>query len=682
MELQDYLLVVRKRWRVIVVVVLVTVGLAAVATLMADKVYESRTQFFVSTTGSSDSGALLQGSTFTQQRVKSYAQLLTTPRILAPVAEAVGVDGDIAAQVTATTPPDTVLIEVAVRDEDPAQAKAMAEAIAKEFPAAVSELESTAGTEASPVKVTVVRPPTTPVAPVSPKPFRNILLGGVLGLLLGLGAALVRETLDKTIKTQDDIKAVTDRPLLGGIAHDADAAKRPLIVEVDPRSPRAEAFRALRTNLQFVDAANHPRTIVVTSSLAGEGKSTMTANLALTMAQAGSRVCLIEADLRRPKVLEYMGLEGGSASPTRSSAGPTCSTSCSPTAAPASGCSARVRSHPTRPSCSGPPRCGACSPPSPRASTTSSSTPRRPCRSRMPSCISKLVDGAIVVVGSGIVQRDQLARTLENLESVSGSVLGSCSTGSPPSSGSSTAATRTRPRRRRPRAGSASGWSRAETRRRRTRGLSRRPGTRRGFSARTTGARASSTSAAICANRAGWATDGVRDVDPGLTGRNQPAAVGRRAATTPTQEPSPSRSTTSLGSRPATRSAKSRRVKARRRAAGCSRAAAPRCSRAAVRTRSAAATRSVVSCRAVKPSASTPAPSRRARESRSMSRPTSAWVPALVTTMPVPSRSRRSRRSMYGDRQTLPVHTTRTVPGLLTCGTPVSSVSTRRSAGD
>ena len=120
MELQDYLSVVRKRWRVILLVVLVCVGLASAATLTATKIYESSTQFFVSTTGSEDSGALLQGSTFTQQRVKSYAQLLTTPRILAPVAAAVGVTGDIAGQVTATTPPDTVLIEVAVRDSDPA----------------------------------------------------------------------------------------------------------------------------------------------------------------------------------------------------------------------------------------------------------------------------------------------------------------------------------------------------------------------------------------------------------------------------------------------------------------------------------------------------------------------------------------------------------------------------------
>ena len=434
MELQDYLSVVRKRWRVILLVVLICVGLASVATLTATKIYQSSTQFFVSTTGSEDSGSLLNGSTFTQQRVKSYAQLITTPRILTPVAAAVGGNGDIASQVTATTPPDTVLIEVAVRDSDPDQAKAMATAIAKEFPTAVTELESPAGTDASPVKVTVVQPPTTPTSPVSPKPVRNIALGAVLGLLLGLAAALVRETLDKTVKTQDDVKAVTDTPIIGAIMRDPDAIKRPLIVEVDPRSPRAEAFRSLRTNLQFIDAAIHPRTLVVTSSLAGEGKSTMLANLALTMAQGGSRVCLVEADLRRPKVLDYLGLEGA-VGLTDALIG---RAEVFDVIQPYGGTNLWVLG-------AGP------IPPNPSellGSTTMRSTlnqlasrfdyvvidspPTLPVTDAV--VLSSLVDGVIVVVGSGTVQRDQLARTLESLESVAGRVLGLVLNRVPPSS--------------------------------------------------------------------------------------------------------------------------------------------------------------------------------------------------------------------------------------------------------
>ena len=81
-------------------------------------------------------------------------------------------------------------------------------------------------------------------------------------------------------------------------------------MQSDPHGPRAEAFRALRTNLQFIDAATHPRSMTFTSSLPGEGKTTTTANLAISMAAAGSRVCVVEGDLRRPRMLQYMGMEG------------------------------------------------------------------------------------------------------------------------------------------------------------------------------------------------------------------------------------------------------------------------------------------------------------------------------------------------------------------------------------
>ena len=425
MELQDYLLIVRKRWRIIALVVLASVMLSTVATLASTKLYESTTQFFVSTSGSEDSGALLQGSTFTQQRVKSYTRLLTTPRILDTVAEAVGGSGaSLAGQISATTPPDTVFIEVAVRDADPARARAIGTAIATEFPTAVSELESSGGTKTSPITVAVVQPPTVPSSPVSPKPLRNVGLGLVLGLLLGLGAAVLREMLDKGIKSPEDVKRVTEAPILGLIAHDPDAPTRPLIVEVDPRSPRAEAFRALRTNLQFVDAANHPRTIVVTSSLAGEGKSTVTANLALTMAQAGGRVCLIEADLRRPKVLAYMGLEG--------SVGLTDAlidrVDVFDVIQPYGGSNLWVLG-------AGP------IPPNP--SELLGSTAMRSLLQNLASrfdyvivdapptlpvtdavVLSKLTDGTIVVAGSGLVDRDQLSHTLDMLTSVGSQVLG------------------------------------------------------------------------------------------------------------------------------------------------------------------------------------------------------------------------------------------------------------------
>ena len=254
--------------------------------------------------------------------------------------------------------------------------------------------------------------------------MRNLGLGLVLGLLLGLGVALLRETLDKTVKTQDDIKALTDVPVLGAIMRDPDAVKRPLIVEVDPRSRRAEAFRSLRTNLQFIDAANRPRTMVVTSSIASEGKSTMSANLALTMAQGGSKVCLVEADLRRPKVLDYLGLEGA-VGLTDVLIG---RAEVFDVIQPYGGTNMWVLG-------AGP------IPPNP--SELLGSTAMRGLLNNLASrfdyvvmdsppilpvtdavVLSSLVDGVIVVVGSGVVQRNQLTHALESLESVAARVLG------------------------------------------------------------------------------------------------------------------------------------------------------------------------------------------------------------------------------------------------------------------
>ncbi|MEO6413661.1 MAG: Wzz/FepE/Etk N-terminal domain-containing protein, partial [Pedococcus sp.] len=313
MDLHDYYRVVRKRWRAIAAVTLLMVALAALLTLWSPKTYQARTQLFVSTAGGQDSTQLLQGNTFTQQRVKSYSDLITTPKVLDPVIKDLGLPvnaDELGARITANVPLDTVLIDVLVSDRDPEQAARIASAVGKQFSTSIPDLERVSDDSVSPVKVSVVRPPSVPEGPISPNPVRNIGLGVVLGLLVGLGVALLRDTFDTSIKSERDVKEAVDATIIGGITFDPEGPKNPLIVQSDPHGPRAEAFRALRTNLQFVDAANHPRSIVFTSSLPGEGKTTTTANLAISMAAAGARVCVIEGDLRRPRLLRYMGMEG------------------------------------------------------------------------------------------------------------------------------------------------------------------------------------------------------------------------------------------------------------------------------------------------------------------------------------------------------------------------------------
>jgi succinoglycan biosynthesis transport protein ExoP len=299
-ELKDYIRVIRKRWQIIVAVMLVVLAGAALATALSPKIYQAQTQLFVSTSGgggSDPTGALLSGSSFTQQRVLSYADVITTPKVLDPVIETLKLHTSAATlgtQITATVPLNTVLIQVDVTNTDPRVAAEVADALGKQFTQTVAEIESVTKGQPSPVKLTIVSAPTVPTTPISPQPKRNLALGVVLGLLLGLGLALLRDLLDTTIKGERDCAEVTDATVIGGIGFDPDAPKHPLIVQADPHSPRAEAFRALRTNLQFVDAANHPASIVFTSSVPGEGKTTTTANLAITMAAGGARVCLLD----------------------------------------------------------------------------------------------------------------------------------------------------------------------------------------------------------------------------------------------------------------------------------------------------------------------------------------------------------------------------------------------------
>lgn len=315
MDLRSYLRILRKRWKTVAVTTLVVLLLAQAYSLLAPKQYSSSLQFFVSTSDSSDPAQLAQGSTFSQARVTSYTQLVNAPVVLNPVIKQLHLPGtasDWAGKVTATVPPNTVLIDVTVTDRSPHQAQQIAAAIGEQFPKTAQNLERVSADKASPVKVTVTKNAVIDRTPVSPKPTRNLALGLILGLLLGFGLAVLRHTLDSKVRTKEDVEELSDDlTIIGAIPYDGDAPKHPLLVQTDPHSTRAEAFRTLRTNLRFVDAANHPRTIVMTSSLAGEGKTTTTANLALVIADTGASVCLVEGDLRRPRLLQYLGMEGG-----------------------------------------------------------------------------------------------------------------------------------------------------------------------------------------------------------------------------------------------------------------------------------------------------------------------------------------------------------------------------------
>jgi succinoglycan biosynthesis transport protein ExoP len=315
MELRDYLRVLRQSWLIVLLIAIGGAGVGYGYASLQTPMYSSSAKVFVSTSGGDTVQDLAQGNSFSQQRVKTYADLATTPIVLLPVIADLGLNlnaDELGSLVTVSAPVTTTIIEIAVLDSDPALAARIATGISVSLSRVVQRVESAAGSVAavSPVTLTLVKHATVPQKAVSPNVPLDIALGGIAGLIVGIGLAILREILDNRVRNERDVEQITDIAVIGGIVFDPKAHERPLIVHVDPRSPRAESFRSLRTNLQFLDVGRADRSFVVTSSIQSEGKSTTAANLAITLADAGSRVLLVDADLRRPRVDTYMDVEG------------------------------------------------------------------------------------------------------------------------------------------------------------------------------------------------------------------------------------------------------------------------------------------------------------------------------------------------------------------------------------
>jgi capsular exopolysaccharide synthesis family protein len=312
LELSDYARILRRNWILIVAAVLSGVLTGGLASVLTPPTYTAETQLFVAIQSSGSIQELQQGNTFSQARVQSYVKTVDSPVVLQPVIDSLGLRqsaDQLATHVKATTDVNTVLIDIAVDDKSPTMAAAIAHAVADSLVAAVDSLEKPKGGGTSPVALSVIKPASAPATPSAPNTRTNLVLGLFVGLVLGIAGAVLRTTMDNRIRGEADLRRVTASPLLGGIAFDQDATRKPLLTQTGPQSPRAESFRQLRTNLQFANVSGRARSVLVTSSLPGEGKSTTATNLAISLSQAGHSVCLVDADLRRPMINEYLGLE-------------------------------------------------------------------------------------------------------------------------------------------------------------------------------------------------------------------------------------------------------------------------------------------------------------------------------------------------------------------------------------
>lgn len=312
-DLRSYLGALRKHALIIVLIGLLGAALGFAYFAQSTRQYASTVTFYVSTPLPDGSNAQSSGQ-FAQSRVNSYIELLTSDELGRSVLTNSGVNltpRQVASRITADSTVGTVLIEVTVTDTDPARAQALATGLTRAFPEMVNQLDN-AGRKTALVVINTVSGPTASAGPVAPNLRLILLVGLAAGLALGVLYAVGREISDTSIRNAESAQRVAKVPVLGVIPLDANARKFPLALTSasGPASSRAEAYRKLRTNIRFLGATEATKVIIVTSAVAGEGKSVTALNVALTLVEMGERVLFIDADLRRPRSDEYLDVSG------------------------------------------------------------------------------------------------------------------------------------------------------------------------------------------------------------------------------------------------------------------------------------------------------------------------------------------------------------------------------------
>lgn len=312
MSLREFLQLIRNgRWWMISGLLLGLVG-AVVLTYWSTPIYSTNvTLYLAAIEGGGEPGQAYQGSLLAAQKAPAYAQLLGNDRITNEVSADLG-DPVAPGAVTAQAEAGSAVLTLQARDPSPERARQIANLAAEKAANLVAELERPRDPLLSTVlTLRVVAPAELPSSPTSPNPVANIALGVILGGLAALGFLLVRRNLDRSIRTGAALESLAGVPLLGTIPLDKRARTHPVLLHDQPSARLAESFRQLRTNLQAscADGGYRGRTLAVTSAVSGEGKTAVLCNLAIALGLEGHKVLIVDADLRHPRVADYLEVE-------------------------------------------------------------------------------------------------------------------------------------------------------------------------------------------------------------------------------------------------------------------------------------------------------------------------------------------------------------------------------------
>ncbi|WP_439591361.1 polysaccharide biosynthesis tyrosine autokinase [Microbacterium sp.] len=312
MTLHDYLTSLRRHW--VVIVLLTILGGAAgfgYAQTQTD-MYSSTSSVMVIPARGDSTSELVQGANYVQTLVQTYIVVATSPQVLQPVIDDLDLDMTpqaLAGTMTVDSPLNTAVLDIQVLNADPELARDIANATADELANAVSDLSPQNADNQPAVRVRTISSAQVPSYAVLPNTRLVTIMGALVGLALGFAYALLRRLFATRVTSNADIADITETPVLGDIIASSNGRTVPATIRTDPTGSVAESMRSFVAGLRFANVDGDTRVLLVTSSESGEGKSSISVATALIMAEQGSTVLLIDADLRRSSVGELTQLE-------------------------------------------------------------------------------------------------------------------------------------------------------------------------------------------------------------------------------------------------------------------------------------------------------------------------------------------------------------------------------------
>ncbi len=340
--LAHYLRMLRRGWWIVLLTTLVVTGIAVVLSLSQRTLYEAHADVFLSGTRNLPTDIVnTQQAQDPERAGNTQSQLARVPAVAARALRQAGLRDrtpqDLLDNSSVSLPAETDILRFSVTDESANLATRLSTAYARAYAGYRREIDteaivrarrqierrldrldpksaqydqlSTQGQQLRTAEalqssnVAVVRQGTD-AAQTQPKPVRNGVLGAMLGLLLGVGLVFVRDALNTRVRSDEEIRERLGLALIGRVPKHSKRLKNGngLAMMDAPNVPESEAFRMLATNLGFVNLDRGAKSIMVTSATDGEGKSTTVANVAIALARAGNRVCLVDLDLKRPSL--------------------------------------------------------------------------------------------------------------------------------------------------------------------------------------------------------------------------------------------------------------------------------------------------------------------------------------------------------------------------------------------